>query len=71
LHSAEKQHLGTDKAFLPSVVALALHKEASFAECLLEHSAKKLIKGPAGGHFAECRLVDTRQRGNIFVECIR
>jgi hypothetical protein len=37
----------TDKASLPKVVALTLDKEASFGECLLMHSAKKLIKGPA------------------------
>jgi hypothetical protein len=36
-------------------VTLALDKEASFAECLLAHLAKKLIKGPAG-LFAECHL---------------
>ena len=57
-HSAEKQHLGTGKASLPSVVALTLGKEASFAECLLEHSAKKMTKGLAGRPFAECRLVE-------------
>jgi hypothetical protein len=62
--SVEKQYLCTGKTFLPSVVALTLGKEASFAECLLEHLAKKLTKGPAGGPFVECRLVD-------FVECVR
>jgi hypothetical protein len=34
------------------------------------HSTKNLTKGPAGGTFAECRLVDTRQSGNFFVECL-
>jgi hypothetical protein len=63
--------LGTGKASLPSAVALAFSKEESFVECLLEHSAKKLTKGPTGGLFVECRLVDTRQRGNLFAECIR
>jgi hypothetical protein len=52
-------------------VALTLGKETSFVECLLEHSTKKLTKGHAGRPFAECRLVDTRQRGNLFDECIR
>jgi hypothetical protein len=70
-HSAEKQHLGTGKASLPSAVALTLGKEASFVECLQEHSTKKLTKGPAGRPFAEYRLVDTRQRGYLFAECIR
>jgi hypothetical protein len=37
--------MGTSKVSLPSVVALALGKEASFAECLLVHSAKELTKG--------------------------
>jgi hypothetical protein len=63
--------LGTGKAFLPSAVALALGKEANFAECPLEHSIKNLTKGPAGGHYAECRLADTQQRDNFFAECIR
>jgi hypothetical protein len=53
-HSAKKEHLGTDKASLPSAMTLTLGKEASFAECLLTHSAKKLAKGPAGGLVAEC-----------------
>jgi hypothetical protein len=44
-------------------------KEASFAKCLLAHSAKKLTKGPVGGRFAECGSVDTRQRSNLFAEC--
>jgi hypothetical protein len=56
---------------LLSVVALTLGKEASFAKCLLEHSAKKLTKGPADRPFVECKLVNTRQRGNLFVECFR
>jgi hypothetical protein len=30
---------------LPSAMALVLDKEASFAECLLVHSAKELTKG--------------------------
>jgi hypothetical protein len=71
VYSVEKEHLGTDKASLPSVVTLTLGKEASFAECLLAHSAKKLTKGPAGGPFAKCRPANTRQRSNIFVECVR
>jgi hypothetical protein len=50
-------------------VALALGKEAHFAKCHTEHSTKNLTKGPAGGSFAECRYVDTRQRGNFFAEC--
>jgi hypothetical protein len=53
-HLAKKAHLGTGKAALPSVVAFALGKEASFVECLLEHPAKELTKGPAGHIFAEC-----------------
>jgi hypothetical protein len=50
-------------------VTLALDKEARFAECHTEHSAKNLTKGPTGGSFVECRSVDTRQRGNFFAEC--
>jgi hypothetical protein len=56
---------------LSIVVALTLGKEARFAECLLDHSAKNLAKGSAGGPFAKCRLVNTWQRGNFFAECIR
>jgi hypothetical protein len=41
---------------LPSVGWRTLDKEASFAECLLAHSTKKLTKGPVGGTFAECHL---------------
>jgi hypothetical protein len=51
---AKKAHLGTGKASLPSVVALALGKEATFAKCLLMLLAKELTKGPAGDLFAEC-----------------
>jgi hypothetical protein len=46
--------MGTGKASLPSVVALVLGKEATFAECLLVHLAKQLAKGPAGDLFVEC-----------------
>jgi hypothetical protein len=66
---AGKVYLGTGKVSLPSAVAPTLGKEASFPECLLEHSTKNLTPGPAGGPFVECRLVDTRQRGNFFAEC--
>jgi hypothetical protein len=45
--------MGTGKAFLPSVVALALGKEATFVECLLVHSAKVLTKRSAGDLFVE------------------
>jgi hypothetical protein len=34
---------------LPSVVVLALGKEAHFAECHTERSAKNLTKGPIDG----------------------
>jgi hypothetical protein len=54
---AEKQHLGTGKASLPSALALKLGKEPD--------------KGPAGGTFAKCSLVDTQQSGNFFTECFR
>jgi hypothetical protein len=46
--------LDTGKASLLSVVALALGKEATFGECLLVHSTKKLTKGPAGDIIVEC-----------------
>jgi hypothetical protein len=46
--------VGTGKASLPSVVSLALDKDATFAECLLLHLAKVLTKGPAGDLFVEC-----------------
>jgi hypothetical protein len=39
---------------LPSVVASALGKEATFVECLLVRSAKVLTGGPADDHVAEC-----------------
>jgi hypothetical protein len=42
---------------LSSAVASALGKEATFAECLLVHSAKVLTKGPTGDLFAECHLI--------------
>jgi hypothetical protein len=51
---SKKAHLGTGKASLPSVVALALGKKVTFAEYLLMLSAKELTKGPAGDLFAEC-----------------
>jgi hypothetical protein len=50
----KKAHLGTGKASLPSVMALALGKEASFAECLLVHLVKELTKGLNGVPFVEC-----------------
>jgi hypothetical protein len=40
---------------LPSVVAAALGKEATFAECLLEHSANGLAKELTGAPFAESK----------------
>jgi hypothetical protein len=43
-------------------VALTLGKEARFAECLLEHLAKNLTKGPADRPFVECMSTDARQR---------
>jgi hypothetical protein len=52
--STKKEYLGIGKASLPSATDLALGKEASFAERLLEHSAKKLTKGPTGDLFVEC-----------------
>jgi hypothetical protein len=45
--------MGTDKASLPSVVALALGKEATFAESLLVYSAKELTKEPTDDSFDE------------------
>lgn len=53
-HSAKRAHLDTGKASLPIVVALTLGNEASFARCLLMHSAKELTKGHVGDLFAEC-----------------
>jgi hypothetical protein len=47
---------------LPSIMALALDKEARFAECHTKHSAKYLTWDPSGGFFAECCQADTRQR---------
>jgi hypothetical protein len=43
----------SSSASLLNVVALALGKEATFAEWLLVHSAKELTKGPAGDLFVE------------------
>jgi hypothetical protein len=50
-------HLDTDKASLSSAMVSALGKEATFAKCLLVHSAKVLTKGPAGDLVAECHLM--------------
>jgi hypothetical protein len=61
-HSAKNQDLGTSIGSLLSVVALALGKEARFAECHIKHLAKNLTWGPADGFFAECWPADTRQR---------
>jgi hypothetical protein len=38
---------------LSSVVSKALNKQATFVECQLMHSAKRLAKGPTGASFAE------------------
>jgi hypothetical protein len=46
--------LDTGKTYLSSVVALALGKEVTFAECFLVHSTKELTKGPAGDLIVEC-----------------
>jgi hypothetical protein len=54
LTPTNKAHLGTDTASLPSAKTTALGKEATFAECLIIHSAKGLTKGSAGDPFAEC-----------------
>jgi hypothetical protein len=40
--------------FAECFVAFALGKEATFVECLLMLSGKKLIKGSAGDLFTEC-----------------
>jgi hypothetical protein len=45
-HSAKNQDLGTDIGSLPSVMALALGKEARFVECHTKHSTKYLTWGP-------------------------
>jgi hypothetical protein len=62
-------------------MASALGTEATFAECLLVHSAKVLTKGPAGDLFAECDGHLTKRetlcrvahnmvsKGTIFAEC--
>jgi hypothetical protein len=50
--NAKKAHLNIGKAFLPSAVASALSKEATFAEWLLVHSEKVLTNGPAVDLFA-------------------
>jgi hypothetical protein len=49
-------------SFFGECVALALGKEARFAECHTEHSANKLIKGPVDRFFAECWPVGTLQQ---------
>jgi hypothetical protein len=46
-------------------MALALHKEASFAECLLVHSAKELIKGPLVIPLSSASTVGTQQRWSL------
>jgi hypothetical protein len=53
-HSAKKEYLGTDKAYLPSATSLTLGKEVGFAECLIEHLVKIVTNGPTGGLIAEC-----------------
>jgi hypothetical protein len=68
-HSAKNQYLGTSIASLPSVVALALGKEARYAECHIEHSAKNLIKGPRWQIL--CRVLVGRHsaKATSFAEC--
>jgi hypothetical protein len=67
--------LGTGKDSLLSVVVLALGKEASFNECLLEYSAKELTKGSAGDPFVECHLIRSAKTlvkgpmGGFFDKC--
>jgi hypothetical protein len=64
-------------------MALTPDKEASFVECLLAHSVKKLTKRPAGGLVAECLSYghsakretlcrvsrNTLGKGKLFAEC--
>jgi hypothetical protein len=57
--------MGTGKASLTSVVALTLGKEATFAECLLMHSAKELTKGPLVISLSSASPAGTRQRGSL------
>jgi hypothetical protein len=61
----------TNKNVYTGHFAVSHSAKRCFAECHTETSTKNLTKGPTGGSFLECRLVDTRQRGNFFAECIR
>jgi hypothetical protein len=78
-HSAKTQDLGTGIGSLPSVISLALGKEACFAECHTNHSVKYLTWGPLwrilcrvllGRHSAKVTSLpsvtwDTRQRRRL------
>jgi hypothetical protein len=55
-------NLGTGLGNLPSVMSLALGKEAGFAECRTEHSAKSLTWGPSLAGSLPSVLEETRQR---------
>jgi hypothetical protein len=61
-HSAKSKNMGTGLVTLPSVMSLALSKEAGFAECRTEHSANSLTWGPSLAGSLPSVLEGTRQR---------
>jgi hypothetical protein len=61
LHLGKNQDLGTDIGSLPSVMALALGKEARFAECHTKYSPKDLTWGPSLADSLMSVLGGTRQ----------
>jgi hypothetical protein len=61
--------MGTGIGSLPSVMALALGKEARFAECHTNYSAKDLTWGPSLADSLSSAVGQTLGKGNSFVEC--
>jgi hypothetical protein len=64
-HSVKNQDLGTGIGSLPSVMSMALDKEARFAECHTSHSAKYLTWGPPLAVSLPSVPGDTRQRSYL------
>jgi hypothetical protein len=54
---------------LPCVMSLALGKEARFAECRIEHSAKNLTWGPSLAGSLSSVTGQTLGKVNSFAKC--
>jgi hypothetical protein len=68
-HSTKNQDLGIGIGSLPSVMSLALGKEARFVECHTKHSAKYLTWGPPLANSLPSAVRPTLGKGNSFAEC--